>query len=205
MPLSRHGADTLVLRPPRYAGIVLLVIAALVVAVAILTSGAISRGVNGAGGILWLISLILIWRDLGRGDRPLMMLAGVLAITVVLVLVVKPSDVVTAALGFGCAGLLAGLAARRQEVMWAAMIPALWLPVHLSIAISRAVLDAASERAATVRTDPPPTEAFVPFMMVVAAVAGGLAVAAMRRSRAGDRVAGRPSERQTGLDRAQGS
>ena len=105
-----------------------------------------------------------------------------LTFTLVLVQFVKPSDLLSAAIGFGVAGLLIGLIARRRELLWAAIVPALWLPVHLSIAITSAMLETADDQAAAIRTDPPPTEAFVPLMMVVAAVAGGFVALGLRRS-----------------------
>lgn len=163
-----------------YRGVGLLVVAALLVAVAILTSGPVSRGINGVGGILWLVGLIMVWRVLGAGNRSLVRVGAALALTLVLVLLIKPSDLSSAALGFGLAGMALGLLARHREMLWAAMIPALWLPIHLGIAISRAVLDIGRDQAAAVRTDPPPTEAFVPLMMVVAALAGGLLAARFR-------------------------
>lgn len=177
----------------RYSGIGLLVLASLVVAVAILTNGSVSRAVNGVGGILWLVALVLVWRAIHRGERWIASTAAALALTFGLVLFVKPSDLGLAMVGFGIAGALMGLLVRRQELLWAALIPALWLPVHLSVAISRAVMETASDQTASVRTDPPPTEAFVPFAMVVAAILGGVTVSVWRARRptSGTESAGR--------------
>ena len=182
MFILRRGEEIVTISSSRLAGIILLLLAALVVAVAILTSGPVSRGVNGVGGIMWITSLVLLWRALGAGRRPFFLLGAAATFTLVLVQFVKPSDLLSAAIGFGVAGLLIGLIARRGELLWAAMVPALWLPAHLSIAISSAILETADDQAAAIRTDPPPTEAFVPLMMVVAAVAGGFVALGVRRS-----------------------
>jgi len=155
-------------------GIPLQILAATLVGVAIVTDGGLASAANGAGGILWLAAAVLISRGLGwsRGTR--WMVPLVVAVTFALVLLVRPRDPIMAVVGFSIGGFLVGGLASRDRVRWAAMVPALWLPLHLGVAIGRAVLREASGGVATVRTDPPPTAALVPLLMVVSAVAGGL-------------------------------
>lgn len=176
----------------RFSGILVLMIASLLVAASIFVGGSAGRGLNGAAALLWIASLIIIWKQLGPDRTRLPSIAAAIAITVSLVMLLKPSNLFMAALGFAAAGILIAVLARHSHVQWAAIVPALWLPLHLTIAIGGALLGADGNSAAAVRTDPPPTEAFVPFTMVAAALIGGLGGAMARRTwqrrpEAGDR------------------
>lgn len=157
-------------------GIPLLALAAALVGVAIVADGGLASATNGAGGILWLSAAVLIFRGLGWGRGSRWMVPLVVAVTFALVLLVRPRDPLMAIVGFSIGGFLVGGLASRERVRWAAMVPALWLPLHLGVAISRAVLREANGEVASVRTDPPPTAALVPLLMVVSAIAGGLLV-----------------------------
>ncbi|HEV2109240.1 MAG TPA: hypothetical protein VGR16_13335, partial [Thermomicrobiales bacterium] len=125
-----------------WLGTGLLIAGALVVAVAIVTGGTLARAVNGVAALLWFGSLWLVWTSLGSERRRLALTAVTVVTTLVLVLVVKPSDLFMAAVGFSIAGLIVSVAAGRSEVQWAAMVPALWLPVHLGVTIGRALTSA---------------------------------------------------------------
>ncbi len=157
-------------------GIIPLAVAAALVGVAIVTDGGLASATNGAGGILWLAAAVLIFRRLGWGRGSRWMVPLVVAVTFALVLLVRPRDPLMAIVGFSIGGFLIGGLANQDRVRWAAMVPALWLPLHLGVAITRAVLREASGDAASVRTDPPPTAALVPLLMVGSAVGGGLLV-----------------------------
>ena len=154
----------------------LLVVAAMLVGVAIVTDGGMASAANGAGGILWLVAAVLISRGLGWGRGSRWMVPLVVAVTFALVLLVRPRDPAMETVGFFLAGFVVGGLASRDRVRWATLVPALRLPLHLGVAITRAVVREATGGVASVRTDPPPTAAVVPVLMVISAVAGGLFV-----------------------------
>jgi hypothetical protein len=86
---------------------------------------------------------------------------------------------VPAAATFLIAGAVVAAVARRQLLEWALLVPALWLPIHLTRGAVRAILI----NGGRIRTEPPPTAALLPLVMVVAAAVGGLAVEWWRRRR----------------------
>lgn len=151
-----------------------LIAAGVVVAVAIATDGTLSRGINGIGAMIWLASTALLVVGLREGSRWLSTLALALVVTVLLSFVVEPTNIATAVPGFAIGGAAVALISRRP-VAWAFVVPALWLPVHLLTAVVPAIIRASTGGQASVRTDPPPTAAVVPLLMIVsAAVAGWL-------------------------------
>ena len=158
---------------------VLLLAAAALVGVAIAAEGAVARGLNGVGGVGWLVAAVLLTRSLLIERRRGFAVVAVVGVAAVLALVVRPSNLVAAIVGFFVAGALVALAGRDRPVHWALLVPALWLPLHLVIAVGRAIGDGGGR----VRTDPPPTAALVPLAMVLAAAAGGWVVGRIARSR----------------------
>jgi hypothetical protein len=158
----------------------LLIAAGLVVAIAIAASGPIARGTNGVAGILWIASAVMLVAA-RRGDtRFWSRLAVVAAIGLGLVLFIKPSDLTWAIAGFGVAGALIALLFRDQGIGWAKALSALWLPEHLGTAIGRAIYRSIRDLPTSVRTDPPPTAALVPLVMILAAWGGATIVARLR-------------------------
>lgn len=162
-------------------GITILIAASLIVAVAIIASGQVARAINGVGGVLWIASTVLLIRHLRGTQQFARLLTIASSITLVLVLVTKPSHYLSAIIGFSIGGAVVAYAARSQELAWSAMVPALWLPVHLGVAVVRAIERSVRDLPTTVRTEPPPTAAFVPFAMVLAALLGGFAVQMWRQ------------------------
>jgi len=164
-------------------GTILLVAAGLVVAVAIAASGALARGTNGIAGMLWIsaaVMLIAAQRDDRKFRSRLLIVA---AIGLGLVLVVKPSDIAWAIAGFGIAGMAIGLMFRERGVAWAKVLAALWLPEHLATAAGKAIYRAVRDLPTSVRTEPPPTTAFVPLAMILAAWLGAVLVVQLRARR----------------------
>src|SRR4051812_32579202 len=153
-----------------------LLAASLVVAVAILAHDPIAKVVNGVAGVLWIGSAVLLVITLHRQARFPVWFAFVFAECLLLVLLVKPTNLLWAIFGFGLGGMLVGFVTGPHARNWASLLPALWLPTHLLVAISRAIFRVIDGTKASVRSDPPPTAALVPFAMVVAAIAGALFV-----------------------------
>ena len=161
-------------------GTLLLVAAGLVVAVAIAASGPIARGTNGIAGILWIVSAVMLVSAQRDDPHFWSRFAIVAAIGLGLVLFIKPSNLMWAIVGFGVAGALIALLFGEQGIGWAKVLPALWLPEHLGTAIGRAIYRAFRDIPTTVRTDPPPTAAFVPLAMILAAWGGALILVRLR-------------------------
>ena len=153
-------------------GAVGLILAGVVVALAIVTDGAISRGINGVGALIWMLSLAALLAGVRKETRWRTMLGLAALVTLVLSFGVEPTNVATAVPGFAIGGAAIALVARRP-VVWALMVPALWLPVHLLTAVIPAIVRSAAGGEASVRTDPPPTAAVVPLLMIVSAVVAG--------------------------------
>lgn len=158
--------------------------AALLVGIAIVWDGAGGRAFNGVGGIVWVASCVAIARSRWLSGSQLGMMPGlVLALVVCLAVLVKPSDGMITILGFGTAGVVVALVAQRDAIQWSVLVPAAWLPVHLAVAIGTSVVRAATGGETSVRTDPPPTTAFVPLLMVVAAWGAAAMVVRVRDRR----------------------
>ena len=149
----------------------LLVVAAAIVGLAIAADGTLARMLNGVGGLCWLAAAVALALGVQRERR----LQGALVtagVVLLLALVVRPSDLAAALVGFSLGGAVVAFAVGNQPLRWALLVPAAWLPAHLAIAIVRAAA-AGNPR---VRTAPPPTAALVPVAMVLAALAGGLVI-----------------------------
>jgi len=159
-----------------------LLAAAGIVAIAIAVDGVAARALNGLGALCWLTAAALLARSLRTSPR--WGLAGGASVLVVLLLalVLPPSDLFTALVGFSAAGALVALLGRDRPLAWALTVPAFWLPLHLTLAVGRAVLSGEPR----VRTDPPPTASLVPLGMVLAAAAGGALVALLLDRRRSD-------------------
>jgi hypothetical protein len=162
-----------------------LVSASLFVAVAILIGGNAAKAINGIGGLLWIGSAIALVRSLTGERRFVIMLGTVSFETLILVLLLKPSNLAWSVLGFALGGAAIALLTSNRPYDWALLLPALWLPVHLLVAISRAIVRAIGDGDAAVRSDPPPTAALVPFAMVVSALAGAWIIGWWRRRNLG--------------------
>ena len=160
---------------------VLLAVAAAIVGVAIALDGEAARAVNGVGVLLWIAAAALLVRSV-RGSLQWQTSALVVAaVVLVLALLVRPSDLVAAAAGFSVAGASVAVVVRERALGWALLVPAGWLPAHVSLAIGRSLMN----DGAAIRTDPPPTVVLVPLMMVVAATIGAGVVVQWRRGRNG--------------------
>ena len=147
----------------------LLAAAAVVVGIAIVIGGDTRRIVNGVGGIVWLVAAYLIvtraisagvgWKQIGQ----------VVFVIVILSYLIRPTDPLWALIGFGWGGVAVGFNGRSLGSRMGAMLGALWLPTHLLIAVIRAVVRNVRDEPVALRTDPPPTAALVPLIMVLAA------------------------------------
>lgn len=157
----------------------LIVLAAVLVGVAIILDSGLGRALNGLGAVAWVGGAALLLWSL-RSEPQAKLLAGLALVAgVVLAVLVRPNDLVGALVGFGVAGVLVALVAPRQQMSWAMLVPALYLPAHLMVAISRSVLSGSP----SVRTEPPPTAPFVPLVMVLVAALVGWIVGAVRERR----------------------
>ncbi len=151
----------------------LLVVASLIVALSILLGAPFARPLNGVGGILWIASAV--WMVASLREEPRRVSVGLVAFAsaMVMALVVRPGSYLEALAGFAIAGAAVAVAAGPSAARWALLAPAVYFPLHIVIALGRVI---ASGGARAVRTDPPPTDAFVPFSMVVAAGVAGYVV-----------------------------
>ena len=157
-------------------GQALILVAAIVAGLAIIADGPISRALNGFGALLWVASAgILVW-SLRREPQATQLLPLAAAGAIVLGILVRPSDLAAAIIGFGLAGAVIGLLAVSRALGWALLVPAIYLPVHLVVAIGRSILAGST----SVRTEPPPTAPLVPLAMVLAAGIAGIAVSWVR-------------------------
>lgn len=178
----------MVVRGKATIGLAGLALGALMVGVAIELEGDPGRYVNGLGGLLWFASTALLTLAATR-TRPPAWLWAVLALVVVAVaFVVTPSAILPAVIGFVTAGLLLGALAPGAPVLWAALVPAWYLPAHIGTAVLKSAWRSMLGNEAALRTDPPPTAAIVPLVMVACAVLGGL----IARSLVARRHAGGP-------------
>lgn len=169
--------------PERYEqiGTAALVSATGIVAVSILTDGQLSKALNGVGGLTWFASSALLVMAARGSDKHSWQWAGTLGLTAAVAFVIKPSDLTLALIGFGPAGFAIAMAAKSNPVLWAKLIPGLYLPMHIGTAILKAAGRSALGMDASIRTQPPPTAAIVPFVMVAAAVVGGVIASTLRQ------------------------
>lgn len=158
-----------------------LAVATVIVGASIVADGQLARILNGVAGITWFASsAMFILEGRKRGSTALQW-AGITALTAVVAFVIKPSDIVLATIGFVPAGFVAASIAGRNPIFWAKMIPALYLPLHIGTAVLKAIGRNALGLESSIRTDPPPTAAIVPAVMLVAAVVGGFLARRFRR------------------------
>lgn len=162
---------------------VTLAAAALLVGVAIVWHGAGARAFNAVGGVLWVASAAAMVGGLRRDPRRWHLGALVLGLALTFAVVVRPSDGLIAIIAFGIGGGLIAAVGQPRAVEWGVLLPAIWLPVHLVVAIVRATYRAISDGQATVRTEPPPTTAVVPLLMVLGAWGGAILVARLAAQR----------------------
>ncbi len=161
-------------------GLIALLAGAILVGVAIVVDGPVGRLINGAGGILWFTSAAILTGAAVR-SRPPRWLWGVLALlTVTVAFIVKPSAALPAVIGFAGTGFIMGLLVPESRMVWAALVPAWYLPAHIGTAVAMSVLDSLVGNEASLRTDPPPTAAMVPMLMVLCALLGGLIASRIR-------------------------
>lgn len=158
------------------AGSLLLLAAGAIVGVAIAADGAVARGFNGVAGIAWIAAAVMLVRSQKGRVAFAPRLAAVIGVGVVLVLLVKPSNLAWALVGFGIAGAAIAFAVPNNGIVWAKILPALWLPEHLGVAVVKAIVCKLRDKPANVRTDPPPTAALVPLAMILAAWGAALLV-----------------------------
>jgi hypothetical protein len=172
-------------RTPRgQIGAPLLGVASALVGVAIEAPDPWSRIVNGISGVLWVTAAALLLLSLWDDPRFWSRLGIVVGIGMALVLVVRPSDLLLAVIGFGLGGAAMAWLAPERGTAWGLLLPALWLPEHLLTAVARAVYRAVRDLPASIRSEPPPTAALVPFAMVAAAWVGAfLALRLINRRR----------------------
>lgn len=150
----------------------ILLLAGVAVAIAIATDGVVSRAFNGFAGVLWIFSAGVLLMSLRSDAKFWARLMQVALMCLVLVVVVRPSDLGMAIAGFSSAGAIIAATTGARSFTWATLLPALWLPVHLGTAVVKAAYRALADKDAALRSDPPPTAAIVPLVMIVAAMAG---------------------------------
>jgi hypothetical protein len=154
-------------------GAELLLAAGVIVGAAIALDGSVSRGLNGIAGILWIAAAGSLLREASKRREFRGLLTTTVLYCLALVVAIRPSDFLWAAVGFTAAGAAIALRSSGAPERAALLLPALWLPIHLLVAIGKAVYRSLADQPANVRTDPPPTAALVPLVMIVAAYAGG--------------------------------
>ncbi len=162
-----------------------LAVATVLVGASIVADGNLARALNGIAGITWFAATAMFIVDARRRGSTLQQWLTILALTAIVAFVVKPSDIVLATIGFTSAGFIAALAGRRHPLLWAKLVPALYLPLHIGTAVLKAAGRSALGMEASIRTDPPPTAVIVPAVMLVAAIVGGIfATMVINRQRA---------------------
>jgi len=169
------------------SGTALLVFATIMVGISILAGGDLGRVLNGISGIVWFGAAGLLIHAARRTSSQLGLWWTVAGLTAVVAFVIRPSDMVQAAIGFGGAGLVVGILARDDELLWVKLVPALYLPFHIGTAVLRSLIRSLTGAEASIRSEPPPTAALVPLMMVVAALLGGYAAVTTKARRSGAR------------------
>lgn len=160
-----------------------LAVATVIVGASIVADGQLAKALNGIAGVTWFASsAMFILEGRRRGSSPLQW-AGITALTVVVAFIVKPSDIWLASAGFVPAGFIAARIAGRNPMLWAKMIPALYLPLHIGTAVLKSVSRNALGIESSIRTEPPPTAAVVPAVMLGAALVGGFIARKLAKTR----------------------
>lgn len=150
-----------------------LAVATVIVGASIVADGQLARALNGVAGLTWFTSSALFILEGRRQGSTSLQWTGITALTAVVAFVVKPSDIVLATVGFVPAGFVAARISGRNPMLWAKMIPALYLPLHIGTAVLKAAGRSALGMESSIRTEPPPTAAIVPAVMLAAAMVGG--------------------------------
>jgi hypothetical protein len=94
-------------------------------------------------------------------------------VVIAVAFVVKPSAIVPAMIGFVPAGFVLSALAPRAKLLWAALVPAWYLPAHIGTAVLKSAANSMLGNDAGLRTDPPPTAAIVPLVIIGCALGGG--------------------------------
>ncbi|MCO5216756.1 MAG: hypothetical protein M9953_12025 [Thermomicrobiales bacterium] len=150
-----------------------LAVATVIVGASIVADGDLAKALNGVAGLTWFASSAMFIIEGRRRGSTSLQWAGITALTAVVAFVIKPSDIVLASIGFVPAAFVAGMMVKRDPMLWAKMVPALYLPLHIGTAVLKAAGRSALGMDASIRSEPPPTAAIVPFVMLAAAVVGG--------------------------------
>ena len=103
------------------APVVGLIAASLIVALAIATNGQLSKTINGVGGLLWITSAVCLGSRLRSARNWLRSAVIAFGVTLTLVLLVKPTDLFWAAIGFTIGGALVSLAVAGRRLEWAGL------------------------------------------------------------------------------------
>jgi len=179
------------------AGTIALAAATVIAAASILAGGDAGRVLNGVAGLTWFAAAGLLGMatfGVTRHWRPWLI---AVAMTIVVAFFVKPSDLQPAIVGFGLAGFVMALVAGRHGTLWAKFVVALYLPLHIGSALAKATYLSLSGSEAAIRSDPPPTAAIIPIVMLLAAVGGALVFGTLRDRRESHRSGHRREVEQT--------
>ena len=130
-----------------------------------------------------MAAAVMLFTDLRDDPKFWPRLGQVALMCLILVVFIRPSDMAMALAGFSAAGAIIGNTIRQRSVIWAAMLAALWLPVHLGTAVVKAVYRSVMDEPATLRSDPPPTAAVVPLVMIASVILAAWIVQAIRYAR----------------------
>lgn len=167
-----------------------LIGATVVVGAAIEIEGTVGKLLNGAGGLTWFAAAGVLGVAAAKSGEPRQRWLVAIGLTAVVAFVAKPTDLAYAAIGLGAAGAIIASQARQRPLLWATLIPAIYLPMHIGTAILKAIGRSALGMESSIRSEPPPTAAIVPFVMVAAAMLGGWVVSRIRDNRDGGRKLG---------------
>ena len=151
-----------------------LAAATVIVGASIVAEGDLARMLNGVAGLAWFASSAMFIAEGRRRGATAIQWVGVIALTAGVAFVVKPSDIVLATIGFTSAAFVAGMIMRRDPMLWAKMIPALYLPLHIGSAVIKAAGRSALGMESSIRSEPPPTAVIVPAVMLAEAMVGGV-------------------------------
>jgi len=156
------------------AGTIAVAAATILVAASILAERDAGRILNGLAGLTWFASAGFLGVAASRVSGGWQVWSLTVAMTGLVACLVKPSDFVPAVVGFGLAGGAMALVAGRHGLLWAKLVVALYLPFHIGSALARAMYRAIMGNEAAIRSDPPPTAAVIPMVMLLAAICGAL-------------------------------
>ena len=174
MTMNETGPDFLGKTRLERIATITLATATVIVGASIVAEGDLARILNGVAGLTWFASSAMFVVEGRRRGATALQWLGVCALTAGVAFVVKPSDIVLATIGFMSAAFIAGMIVRRDPLLWAKMIPALYLPLHIGTAVLKAAGRNALGMESSIRSEPPPTAAIVPVVMLLAALVGGM-------------------------------